>query len=285
MCRCLQGRWMDRSGDLQELGCAKTYEKTFALEEEHHIRDVDFSPDSTRLDSASENRTAATVWGIATRQRALTLHHKNAVITAKFSPQGDRTVRVYDSKDGRLLVDLAVKVTAWYSTSFLWSSQRPFVVSDSKIKHIEAPTGSSVSELPVSEGSRFSCIALSQHGELIAYPTNRAVNQRFGTRRHTDNLVSSNVLKTCVESRSHKTTGLSQLVEGAGESPSNIYLASLQVSYLFLYITAYLNNPLAAIVPHKILVSTPFSRSQTFRSRTLFSVYGSTITSRTRKHH
>ena len=86
---------------------AETHKTVFALEADA----VDFSPDATRLLVASRN-CRAIVWD-TTRSRELILHHERALITAKFSPQGDRiaaassdSVRVYDSNDGRLLMDI-----------------------------------------------------------------------------------------------------------------------------------------------------------------------------------
>ena len=155
----------------------ETHETVFALEGDA----VDFSPDSAQLLVASRN-CRATVWDIAARKRALTLHHERAVITAKFSPQGGRiaaacpdSVRVYDSNDGRLLVDIKVNVTPWFSTSLLWFNNHLFVLSGNEVKQIGASTGSPISEWRVSDSRRFSCIALPQHGEFIAHSTSRTV--------------------------------------------------------------------------------------------------------------
>ena len=163
---------------------AKTYEKTFALEADHHtINGVDFSPDSTRLVTASYNCHTASVWDIATRERVLTLHHESGVIAAKYSLQGDRiatatrnSVRLYDSNNsGCLLVTITVKVTPWYNDGLLWSKAHLFVVSDHEIKKIEAYTGLVVSGWLVPGGNEFRRIALPTHGEFIAHSTSRTV--------------------------------------------------------------------------------------------------------------
>ena len=160
---------------------AQTYERVFSRREEsshRNILGVDFSPDSTRLVSA----WTASIWDIATRQRVQTLDHGDWVSAVKYSPQGDRiatatpdSVRIYDSNDGRLLVDIPGKVTPWFNTGLLWFDNDLFVVSDRKIKRIEASTGSAVSEWPVPDNIHFSCIALPKHGEFIAYSTRRTV--------------------------------------------------------------------------------------------------------------
>ena len=162
----------------------ETYEKVFSqglTNVYRNINGVDFSPDSTRLVSgASQNRTA--IWDIATRQRVQTLEHGDWVRAAKYSPRGDqiatatkKAVRVYDSNDGRLLADIPVKVAPWYNTGLLWSNNHLFVVSDSKIKQIEASTGVPISEWPVPDSTHFSCIALPKHRKFIAYSTQRTI--------------------------------------------------------------------------------------------------------------
>ena len=161
---------------------AKTYEKVFShREDSRQINGIDFSPDSSRLVSASDNKTAS-IWDIATRRRVQTLHHEKWVRAAKYSPQGDRiatatfdSVRDWDSNDGRLLVEIKVAVTPFYNTGLLWSNNHLFVLSDSKIKQFEASTGSTVSEWSVADTNNNSSIALPKHEKFIAYSTNRTV--------------------------------------------------------------------------------------------------------------
>ena len=111
------GRWI-AAGTVDGEVCVldtTTYEKGFShWEEYHHFLGVDFSPDATRLVSASKNGTAA-IWDIAARKRVQTLDHGDVVRAAKYSPQGDRiatatreSVRVWDTNDGRLLVHIPV---------------------------------------------------------------------------------------------------------------------------------------------------------------------------------
>ncbi|KAF8439820.1 hypothetical protein L210DRAFT_3645803 [Boletus edulis BED1] len=142
---------------------------------------VDFSPDMSRLVTASSD-CRASVWDIATGKRVLLLHDECKVTAAKYSPQGDRiatatpcSVRIYDSNDGRLLVDTRVKVTSLFNNGLFWSNNHLFVVSDGKITQLEASAGSTVLEWPVSGTNNFSCIALPKHGRFIAYSTERTV--------------------------------------------------------------------------------------------------------------
>ena len=172
---------------------AKTFETVLTHWEttaNYVITGVDFSPDSTRFVVASSDGTT-TVWDVATRERVLILHHEDRVIAAKYSPQGDRiatathgSVRLYDSSDGRLLANININVTPWYHFCLLWFNNHVFILSDGKIKQIDPSTQSAVSEWPVPDTDRFSCIVLSQLGNFIAYSANRTVTL-WDTSTHT----------------------------------------------------------------------------------------------------
>ena len=163
---------------------AETYERVWQQEEGYagEILAVDFSLDSTKLVSGSLNRTA-TIWDVASGEKIQTLRHKQGLIAAKFSSDGDRiatatykgSVRVWDSINGHLLVDIPVTVTPWYNHGLLWFNNHIFVVSGGKIKQLDASTGSTVSEWQVPNGDLNSCIAILRHGKFIAYSTSRSV--------------------------------------------------------------------------------------------------------------
>ena len=177
------GRWI-AAGTYGEvlMWDAKTFEKVFSHKEDNYgISGVDFSPDSTRLVTASYNNKAA-IWDVATRQKALSLDHERFLVAAKYSPQGDRiatatleSVRVWDSNDGRLLVHIPVKEPPHFNTGLLWSENHLFVVSDSTLKQSETYTGSTVSEWLVPGTNYSSRVALPKHGEFIVYSTNDTV--------------------------------------------------------------------------------------------------------------
>ena len=235
---------------------AKTYKKIFSQREEKRrdrdynaINGVDFSPDSTRLVSASWNGTAS-IWDIATGKRVQTLQHVDWVTAAKYSPQGDRiataihnSVRVWDSNDGRLLV----KTTVGYSltNTCLWSNNHLFVASGDKIEQFDASTGSVVFEWSVAETTHSSCIALPKHGEFIAYSTTSTV--------------------TFCDTATHTQRGLIQHhqdIRSIAFSPDDRFLAivgedgkitihslfPIVVSILFHWIVVHLNNFLAPII-------------------------------------
>ena len=178
---------------------ANTFEQVFSHTDNlGDILGLDFSFDSTRVVTASKNQTA-TVWDVAARKKVLSLDHGDWVVAAKYSPQGDRiatatrdSVRIYDSSDGRLLVDIPGKVTPLFGTGLLWSNDHLFVLSDEKIKEFEASTGSVVSDWLVPDTNDTSCISLPQHRKFIAYSTNDTVtfwdtstHARVGLIQHT----------------------------------------------------------------------------------------------------
>ena len=237
----------------------ETYEVVIALKEDGDINGVDFSPDSTRLVTASYNGRAS-VWDIATHQRVVgPLPHERAVRAAKFLPQGDRiatvtqeSVRVYDSNNGRLLVDIKVNVTPWFSTaSLLWLNDHLFVLSDNEVKQIEASTGSTVSKWPVPNSSPFSCIALPQHGEFVAHSTNRTV-VFWDTSTHTELALIQHPQD--IHSIALSPDDQFLAIGGEGGKITIQQLSRAIVSIVFHWIRAYLNKillrSLVSAAPH-----------------------------------
>ena len=133
-----------------------------------------------RLVSATWKK--AVVWDLVTRKQVQTLSHEDYVIAAKYSPQGGRiataagrSVQVWDSNDGQLLVDINIKVTPGRSTGLLWSNDHLLVVSDDEIMEFNAYTESTVSESSVPNSNYSSCIALPKNRAVIAYSINRSL--------------------------------------------------------------------------------------------------------------
>ncbi|KAF8439762.1 hypothetical protein L210DRAFT_3645759 [Boletus edulis BED1] len=162
---------------------AETHDQVFKHGEDllEEVQGVDFSPNATRLVSASDDGTAS-VWDITTGLRVLQLHHDGSVTAAKYSPQGDQiatatpnSVRVYNSNDGHLLIDVKVNVIPLLSKGLFWFNNHLVVVSNDEIKQIDADTGSVVSEWPVPNTDGDSCTALPKHGKFIAHSTSCTV--------------------------------------------------------------------------------------------------------------
>ena len=258
LCKCLavskDGRWIAAGTSSGEVIAwdAKTYERViWHRADDRTINGVDLSPDSTRLVSASDN-WKVTIWDIGTRKRVQTLDHGNWVKAAKYSPQGDRiatatetSVRVWDSNDGRLLMDIKVTVTPWFNTGLLWFDNHLFVVSGSKITQLEASTGSTVSEWPVPNSIKLPCIALPKHRKFIAYSTQCTVTF-WDTATHTQ-------LGLIQHPRSIRSIAVSPddrfLAVGAEDGKITINsLSRISVSILSLWIVEYTNNFLTPII-------------------------------------
>ena len=255
---CCVQRWhMDRSGDKFGRGdCVgrQDIRKSHLAQSgrPHHQRSRSLARlDSTRLVSASDN-WKVTIWDIGTRKREQTLDHGNWVKAAKYSPQGDRiatatetSVRVWDSNDGRLLMDIKVTVTPWFNTGLLWFDNHLFVVSGSKITQLEASTGSTVSEWPVPNSIKLPCIALPKHRKFIAYSTQCTVTF-WDTATHTQPGPTQHP-------RSIRSIAVSPddrfLAVGAEDGKITINsLSRISVSILSLWIVEYTNNFLTPII-------------------------------------
>lgn len=197
------GRWIAAGTRVGELVWdTTTNEQVFADRSGSAIYDLDFSPDSTRLVSATYGPICtATIWDIASRQKVQTLDHDGPVDAAKYSPQGDRiatatshSVWVWDSGNGGLLVDIKVQVKGRHS--LVWCKNHLFVqTNDSKIKQIDGATGSIILEWLVPEA--YPCIALPQHGNFIACSAKKtitlwdtATRSQFGLIQHTHDIPS-----------------------------------------------------------------------------------------------
>jgi len=289
------GRWI-AAGTLNgnvHVWDANTYKQAFACsEDDYTIQGVDFSPDSTRLVSVSSNGTV-TVWDIATHKQVRTFHPKGWAVAAKYSPQGDRiatgtkdSVRVYDSNDGRVLVDIKVGVTPWHNPGFLWLNNHLLVVSSGEVKRYEVSTGATVSKWPLPGTGVLSCIALPKHGESIACSGGLTVTL-WDTSTH----IQSSLLKHSQRIRSIALSPDDRLLAIGGEDGelTIINLSCVTVRIVSRWIMVHMTKFLVPIIfPHRVrslcLVYNPRSRKQVFRSTMPRSIFGSTINSRTPKH-
>ena len=268
--RCLtvskDGRWIaagTTSGDVV-VWDTKTYEQVFKhWGDGQNIKGVDFSPDSSRLVSASNNYTAS-IWDVTTRKRIQALDHKSLVRVAKFSPQGDRiatatpdSIRVWDSKDGCLLVDIKVPVTPWYNTGLLWSNNHLFAISNGKIKQIDSSTGSAVSEWSVPESDGYSCIALLKKGKFISHSAKRTV-AFWDTSSH----AKLGYIQHLQDIRSIALSPDDDFIAITGQHGNIIVrrLSRIIVSVLSFWIMVYISNFLVPIIQSIYLVYTPGTR-------------------------
>ncbi|KAF8125250.1 hypothetical protein EV363DRAFT_636407 [Boletus edulis] len=182
------GRWIAAGTARGELLMwdAETYQRVLEHNEPLPINGVAFFSDSTRLESATNRRTI--IWDIASGKQLQTLDHEDPESVGYLesplkgyyiSAVTENSVRVYD--DGRFLVEIPVRVTSpyllWFRHGYI------FVISHNTIKELEASTGSTVAEWPVTY-SEHSCIALPEHEEFIAYSAKHGVTF-WDTSTHT----------------------------------------------------------------------------------------------------
>ena len=283
------GRWIAAGSELGDvfIWSAETYEEIFThADDNDNIFGVDFSPDSTRLVSAS-SAGRASVWDVATRKEILTLRHEDEVWAAKFSPLGNQiatatrsSVRVYDSNDGCLLVDAQVEVTPWYNNAILWSTTNLFTVSHDRIKKIEAVTGSVVLEWPVPKGNFSSRIVLLQYGECIAYFAKRTVTF-WDPSTHTplSDIEHSQYIRSIALSPDDRFLAI-----GEEEGKITIKRLSRIVVSVVPRCTAASKQIYCSVHLSFNLHPTLGSRNPKFRLTMIHSTHGSTISSRTRKH-
>ena len=149
---------------------------------------VDISPDSTRIATGSDDKTLC-VWSRSTGEQLLgPLKHSHGVAAVKFSPDGQfiatatwwrESVRMYDSRDGRLLFDSPIRVGSPYNQSLAWvsDSKQLFALSrDGGIHCLDVPTGRIVSAWAIHSDDNPRCIALGSNGTFIAVSANSSVS-------------------------------------------------------------------------------------------------------------
>ena len=122
------------------------------------IRDLQFSPDGTRLVSAGADWTAR-IWDARTGQRVAECVHSGAVYAASFSPDSarvitasrDQTARVWDANNGELLRSLLRHSDSLNSAGFSPDGRQVVTASDDGTVRVwDSATG-----LQVTEPARF----------------------------------------------------------------------------------------------------------------------------------
>ena len=147
----------------------------------HCVNAVDMSPDSTKIASGSEDRTAS-VWSLSTGKLLLgPWEYDSNVFAVKFSPDGHfiatatwSSILIYDGQDGNLVVNVPIKVTYSYNHSLAWSnnSKQLFVVSSGKIVCLNPSTGATLSH----HGDKYNRVALAGDGAFVAPSSDSSVS-------------------------------------------------------------------------------------------------------------
>ena len=142
---------------------------------------VDISPDGTRFAAGPVDHVVR-VWSLSTGEQLLgPLEHNGTVVAVKFSPDGRRiatatwkhdVVRIYDSHDGRLLVDAPIRVSSLHNQSLAWTGvgKTLLALSDNGNIHcIDVATGTTLSKWAIHSNNYYpGCIALASDGAFIA---------------------------------------------------------------------------------------------------------------------
>ena len=148
---------------------------------------MDISPDGTRIATGSWDYTLC-VWSLSTGKQLLgPIKHDYRVVAAKFSPDGRRIatatwttpVRVYDSHDGRLLVDTPIRVGSSYNHSLAWTALSKELLTlsdDGTIHRIDVATGTTLSKWAIHRNYHARCIALASDGAFIAASAKSSVS-------------------------------------------------------------------------------------------------------------
>ena len=143
----------------------------------HLIGTVDVSPDGTRIVTGSHDSTAC-VWSFSAGERLLgPLKHDFSLAAVKYSPDGrllatatcaKHSVRIYNSQDARLLIDIPIKVDGT-DQSLAWShnSKHLYAISEGNVMFLDVSTGTTLSEWPIPGGDDLSAIILARNGRFI----------------------------------------------------------------------------------------------------------------------
>ena len=152
------------------------------------VRAVDISPDATRIASGSTDKTAC-VWSRSTGEQLLDpLEHDFYVAAVKISPDGQfiatatwnrHSVRVYNSRDGRLLFDSPIRVGSPWHQSLAWvsDSKQLFALSlGGEIHCVDVTNGRILCAWTIHSNYNIRCIALASNGAFIAASAGSSVS-------------------------------------------------------------------------------------------------------------
>ena len=181
---------------------AKTRKKVLDVEgHTNTVLSVDISPDSTQFATGSLDYFAY-VWCITTGKRLLALQHEGVVLSVRFSPTGDRiatataenphpkSIHIYDTENGQLLLDIPFRVTESISSPLAWSTdgRHLFAAAYSQVKRFDASSGSLLTTWSTPGGTKYTFVVLSRNQKfaaVVAYGSlsfwDTSTNQQIGT--------------------------------------------------------------------------------------------------------
>ncbi|KAG9315526.1 WD40-repeat-containing domain protein [Chiua virens] len=177
------GRWVVSGASLGRIRVWDTQNRETVVRLEGSmsaVNTVDVSRDGTKIVGGLDD-SSAIVWERSTGKKLVELKHENSVAATKFSPHGlliatatwrRESLRIYDSENGRLVVDFKISVGSRYNQSVAWSHDRKRLFalsSDGNIYHLDASANTSLSKWSIHSADYYPrCIALASDSTYIA---------------------------------------------------------------------------------------------------------------------
>ena len=141
---------------------------------------VDVSPDGSKIATGSNDWTVC-LWSLSTGERLLDpFKHDWTMAAVKFSPDGRsiatatwlrKSVRIYDTQDGRKLVDAPIQVGSYCNQSLAWVALGKELLAlskDGEMHRIDVATGSILSKWAIHGSDKLRCIALPSNGAFVS---------------------------------------------------------------------------------------------------------------------
>lgn len=151
---------------------------------------VDFSPDSTKILTGSADKQAF-IWSMTTGKPLVgPLEHEGYVVAVRFSPNGDRiatataenpdpkSIRIYNSENGQLLLDIPFTVKNYVTSKLAWSADghQLFAAAFSEAKRFDTSSGSLLGKWSVPGGGSSAPIVISRNSKFIAVAAFKSVS-------------------------------------------------------------------------------------------------------------
>ncbi|KAF8134274.1 WD40-repeat-containing domain protein [Boletus edulis] len=185
------GKWIvsGTNSGLVTVWNAESHEKVIGLAgHEDWVRAVDVSPDASKIATGSYDKTAC-IWSLSIGERILgPLRHDWSLAAVKFSPDGRliatatwcrASLRIYDSDNGRLLIDFPIQVSSSENQSLAWDSDSKYLFAlsrDGNINRLDVYNGTTLSRWPIHSNNNSRCITLASDCQSIAASAGSSVS-------------------------------------------------------------------------------------------------------------
>ena len=170
---------------------AQTNEKVFDVHgHTDTVLSVDVSADSTKLATGGSDKLAF-IWSITTGERLVgPLQHDGWVVAVRYSPRADRiatvtaenpnakSIHIYDSDNGQLLLDIPFQAKAIISSPLAWSADghQLLAVSYGETKCFNTSSGSLRGKWIVPGKGQPVSIVLAHSGKFVAISSHNSLS-------------------------------------------------------------------------------------------------------------